>query len=890
MRTVSLRLADLQRSVIPIGFEDENLHTQVRIDCKKLFEEYPNALPSLAVVNPHGTAYPAIVTKDGDYVVWDVTASDTAVEGTGEIQLTFVTGEEVSKSYVGKVHVMKSIRGSGTAPDPIQNWITIANVVLDSVAHAMESALHAPIIDDNGYWNVWDVDGEEYVPTEYKAEGTDGLDGVGITSIEKTGTSGLVDTYTVTFTNGTSMTFTVTNGEDGTDGISPTATVTKSGKIATITITDKNGTTSVQLHDGEDADPTELIDDTSTGAGKTWSAQKLDAEKQSLLTEINSMSTATATDVGKALSPKTVSNGKVTEWKFVSAGGGGGGGGGADIDDTAGAGDTDKAWSANKLTGKFGKIENLEKTIETGLLTGFAQGGVSQSTGIIDTTNTAKCYVGKIPMKAGDKFTYTRAENTITTNASLIIYNTEGTYLSGRGIISGNSITFDADGMFAITCVLNTNVSATMEQAIASANASFPYVIDKTIKIVETINEHGKEIINLDGRITKFHGMELSQSDLKKGIYYKVTNGVVSQNTESSAQYCSLMDVSALRGMKMKVWMNTARSGSSRSFGFCDSEGNVGSYATESNFGKVADGGYYIVLKVDEDFMFFSCSSDPTKIRIVIEDSENTIREDKYYHISFDDVILCLQDITTNASTYNSIFENDLFGWCKEMHDLFGATFSFYVFYANDVSNPTWTLEDCTNKFASEFSANADWMRFGLHAYAQGANATGREAYAEDDYSDTITQLVRITGSAKCIDRVPRLHEYNGTLTALTAMRDCNVGPVGFIASADYAYDNPRDSYYFDSDQNAYIHQHYYMYDPDTALHFVKTSIMFIGGNYNIANLENMADYMQMNRYVEVFQHENQMTSGNKSTMRSIINAMSYSHKPYFMMDIVRTN
>ena len=44
-----------------------------------------------------------------------------------------------------------------------------------------------------------------------------------------------------------------------------------------------------------------------------------------LKSEINAMNTATASDVGKALSPKTVSNGKVTEWKFVSAGGGGGG-------------------------------------------------------------------------------------------------------------------------------------------------------------------------------------------------------------------------------------------------------------------------------------------------------------------------------------------------------------------------------------------------------------------------------------------------------------------------------------------------------------------------------------------------------------------------------------
>lgn len=45
--------------------------------------------------------------------------------------------------------------------------------------------------------------------------GSDGVDGVGIQSITKTGTSGLVDTYTITYTDGTSTTFTVTNGEDG---------------------------------------------------------------------------------------------------------------------------------------------------------------------------------------------------------------------------------------------------------------------------------------------------------------------------------------------------------------------------------------------------------------------------------------------------------------------------------------------------------------------------------------------------------------------------------------------------------------------------------------------------------------------------------------------------
>lgn len=41
------------------------------------------------------------------------------------------------------------------------------------------------------------------------------MTGNGIASITKTGTDGLVDTYTITYTNGNTTTFTITNGEDG---------------------------------------------------------------------------------------------------------------------------------------------------------------------------------------------------------------------------------------------------------------------------------------------------------------------------------------------------------------------------------------------------------------------------------------------------------------------------------------------------------------------------------------------------------------------------------------------------------------------------------------------------------------------------------------------------
>lgn len=73
-------------------------------------------------------------------------------------------------------------------------------------------------------------------------------DGVGIKSIEKTSTEGLVDTYTITLTNDTSYTFTVTNGaagDNGTNGVTPaitaTATVDTNTGTPDVTVT-KSGT------------------------------------------------------------------------------------------------------------------------------------------------------------------------------------------------------------------------------------------------------------------------------------------------------------------------------------------------------------------------------------------------------------------------------------------------------------------------------------------------------------------------------------------------------------------------------------------------------------------------------------------------------------------------
>ena len=72
---------------------------------------------------------------------------------------------------------------------------------------------HTPVITiQNGYWY---IDG---VNTNQSAIGISGATGNGISSIAKTNTEGLIDTYTITFTNGDTSTFTVTNGAAGAQG------------------------------------------------------------------------------------------------------------------------------------------------------------------------------------------------------------------------------------------------------------------------------------------------------------------------------------------------------------------------------------------------------------------------------------------------------------------------------------------------------------------------------------------------------------------------------------------------------------------------------------------------------------------------------------------------
>lgn len=82
------------------------------------------------------------------------------------------------------------------------------------------------------------ADGQDGKDGEQGPKGEDGKDGISIVSIEKTSSEGNVDTYTISYSDGSTSTFTVTNGEDGSQGIqgekgadghTPTITIGENG-------------------------------------------------------------------------------------------------------------------------------------------------------------------------------------------------------------------------------------------------------------------------------------------------------------------------------------------------------------------------------------------------------------------------------------------------------------------------------------------------------------------------------------------------------------------------------------------------------------------------------------------------------------------------------------
>ena len=120
--------------LLELGYQEENIHTEVQIDCTGVLWDYPDATVEMSVQAPNGEKYPVVPELANNVVIWDVTDSDLVYPGSGKIQLTLKNGNEVIKSASCSTRIMESITATGSAPTPLENWMQQAEETAHQIA------------------------------------------------------------------------------------------------------------------------------------------------------------------------------------------------------------------------------------------------------------------------------------------------------------------------------------------------------------------------------------------------------------------------------------------------------------------------------------------------------------------------------------------------------------------------------------------------------------------------------------------------------------------------------------------------------------------------------------------------------------------------------------
>ena len=245
-------------------------------------------------------------------------------------------------------------------------------------------------------------------------------DGRGIVSIEKTSTSGLVDTYTITYSDGTTSTFEVRNGEDGSGTVVDSELSTSSenpvqNKVITTALNGKASTT----HNHDSRYYTETETDT-----------KLEGKADSIHTHsIGDVTNLQTSLDGKANSTHTHSSADITESSALS-----------NIGTSANA--TQSTINSAIDTAINGKANSNHTHTESDItdlgdyIEKSSTSGLMKNDGTIDTTT----YLSSLPSHNHDDRYYTESEvNTaLSGKAPTSHASTESTYGLGTATIHGH--------------------------------------------------------------------------------------------------------------------------------------------------------------------------------------------------------------------------------------------------------------------------------------------------------------------------------------------------------------------------------------------------------------------------------------------------------------------
>ena len=130
----------------------------------------------------------------------------------------------------------------------------------------------------------------------------------------------------------------------------------------------------------------------------------------------------------------------------------------------------------------------------------------------------------------------------------------------------------------------------------------------------------------------------------------------------------------------------------------------------------------------------------------------------KYAHFSIDDATQIFQDISFHG--YESIFENEVLGRLRNLHEEYGLKVTLYVFGELD----TYNLADFPDTYKKEFEDSADWLKIGFHSITE--TSPEEEGVTTKEFAEGIEkvnqEILDFAGEAS-LAHVLRLHYWYAT-------------------------------------------------------------------------------------------------------------------------------
>ena len=259
MITINAKFSQEMQSLGLIGRVGENASRQIVFDCSEVLTEFSGA-SILCVLrrSKDEMPYTADVTMSGTNATLTLTDTDLAVAGYLNIELRAIKNGVVYKSSVFTGTVALSLYGDADKPGEV------VRDVLDRVDATLNAA--------------------EATKNQLELALGDVTTAVGSANTAANNAQTLADTVQAKLDNGDFIGATGPAGSTGADGVSPMVAVSKTGKVATVTITDKDGEHTFTVNDGADGSGSgDMMKATydSNGNGIVDNAEKLEGHAAS---------------------------------------------------------------------------------------------------------------------------------------------------------------------------------------------------------------------------------------------------------------------------------------------------------------------------------------------------------------------------------------------------------------------------------------------------------------------------------------------------------------------------------------------------------------------------------------------------------------------------------